>query len=341
MGVFSLFSSKGTFDPDTFEKELTSITESISSNKQQIYRLKQRQKLLRKSIARYMSLFYICIVSYFYLLTPSERAGKNRIQWFVINQSRRNLLILIGYPLLAILLSKGISFVFQFFINNKENSLKNLQKKHKVKIEELKNITNFNKTNELINKYGDEKPPKNQVQEGANKGQQRIRNRKDNSKSIRQQALKELNLPEQQQTQQEIQGTVGQHLKEQKVIPDGPTPSPIVPQQPVPRTFQDRILDILIGSDNSEAVESRYALICFNCFSHNGLAPPHTEDPANIKFQCWKCGAMNGKGMLFDQPELTSQSPIESSPEAIKTSDSKAPEPVPKKEEGATKTDEI
>ena len=210
-----------------------------------------------------------------------------------------------------------------------------------MKIEELKNITNFNKTNELINKYGDEKPPKNQVQEGANKGQQRIRNRKDNSKSIRQQALKELNLPEQQQTQQEIQGTVGQHLKEQKVIPDGPTPSPIVPQQPVPRTFQDRILDILIGSDNSEAVESRYALICFNCFSHNGLAPPHTEDPANIKFQCWKCGAMNGKGMLFDQPELTSQSPIESSPEAIKTSDSKAPEPVSKKEEGATKTDEI
>lgn len=108
-------------------------------------------------------------------------------------------------PVIGYIAIQGISFVFQFFINNKENSLKNLQKKHKVKIEELKNITNFNKTNELINKYGDEKPPKNQVQEGANKGQQRIRNRKDNSKSIRQQALKELNLPEQQQTQQEIQ----------------------------------------------------------------------------------------------------------------------------------------
>ena len=76
-------------------------------------------------------------------------------------------------------------------------------------------------------------------------------------------------------------------------------------------------MDILIGSDNSESVENRYALICFHCFAHNGLAPPHTEDPADVKFQCWKCGAMNGKGMLFEQPDMKFDSSKNSSSELI------------------------
>ncbi|RCK59682.1 Protein lunapark [Candida viswanathii] len=339
MGVFSIFSSKGAFNPETFEKELTSITESINSNKQQIQRLKQRQKSSRRSIIRYLLLIYLCIVSYFYLTTPSGRAGKSRIQWFIVNQTKKNLAILIGYPLFSVLISKAVGFVFQFFINGKQTNLKNLQKKHKEKIEELKNITNFNKTNELINKYGDDKPERKQNQQTGSGGQQQqVRKRHSKPATIRERAQQQLNLP---QGPQQAPGAVGPS----KPQPPNRAASPVVPQQPVARTFQDRLLDILIGSDNSEAVENRYALICFNCFAHNGLAPPHTEDPAAIKFQCWKCGAMNGKGMLFDQPNLQPQPPQNPSPGAVKaTAETGIDEPAteaPKSEPEAAEKKEI
>ncbi|EMG46211.1 hypothetical protein SBY92_000935 [Candida maltosa Xu316] len=281
MGVFSIFSSKGSFDPNTFEKELTTITENINNNKQQVNKLQQRQKSLRRSFVRYMIIIYGCILAYCYATIPSNTLGKNRIEWFLRGQSRHSFLVIAGFPLFAVLASRAIYAVFQFFIKNKQNYLKTLQTKHKQKIEELKKITNFNKTNELINKYGDD-------------NKQQLKNRATKSQAP---------PPQQQQQQQPLQKSpINQQLKPpQGQQQPNRAPSPVIPQPPAKRTFQDRVLDILIGSDNSESVENRYALICFNCFSHNGLAPPNTEDPSSIKFQCWKCGAMNGKGMLFDQ----------------------------------------
>ena len=164
MGVFSIFGSKESFDPNVFEKELTSITEKINTNKQQISKLQQRQKYVRRSLSRYFIIIYLCIFGYCYATIPSSTIGKNRVQWFIRGQTRQHLLVLIGYPLFSVLTLRAVSYIFQFFINNKQSYLKSLQNKHKEKIEELKKITNFNKTNELINKYGNEKQPQVSLQ---------------------------------------------------------------------------------------------------------------------------------------------------------------------------------
>lgn len=166
----------------------------------------------------------------------------------------------------------------------------------------------------MINKYGNEKQPQVSLQKqepqpiSNQKQQDHLRNRHNKLGNLRDQAMKELNLPEDKQLLSQQKGQLPNTKQ---------APIPAIPQQPAQRTIQDRLLDILIGSDNSESVENRYALICFNCFAHNGLAPPHTEDPADVKFQCWKCGAMNGKGMLFEQPDMKFDSSKNSSSELI------------------------
>ena len=50
----------------------------------------------------------------------------------------------------------------------------------------------------------------------------------------------------------------------------------------------DRFMDALIGDDSRN---QKYALICAQCFNHNGLAAP--EAFASIKYRCPNCGFMN------------------------------------------------
>eukprot|EP00158_Paraphelidium_tribonemae_P005604 Partr_v1_DN27428_c0_g1_i8_m72140 putative Conserved hypothetical protein len=62
------------------------------------------------------------------------------------------------------------------------------------------------------------------------------------------------------------------------------------PIQPYERTWVDRVLDMVIGE---EAPTSKYALICRQCFSHNGLASPADFD--SIQYRCVKCGFFNSR----------------------------------------------
>jgi endoplasmic reticulum junction formation protein lunapark len=71
-----------------------------------------------------------------------------------------------------------------------------------------------------------------------------------------------------------------------------PPPSPILPVQQQPKTFLDRVLDLLVGEDEN-AADRRYALICRHCRAHNGLAPPG-ERAEEVGYLCGRCGGWNG-----------------------------------------------
>jgi hypothetical protein len=51
-----------------------------------------------------------------------------------------------------------------------------------------------------------------------------------------------------------------------------PPPPPV--SIPTPLTWLDRLVDAIIGDDRN----TRYALVCPRCFSHNGLARPEEFD---------------------------------------------------------------
>ncbi|KAJ1975885.1 hypothetical protein H4R33_006565 [Dimargaris cristalligena] len=59
---------------------------------------------------------------------------------------------------------------------------------------------------------------------------------------------------------------------------------------PMSRPWYDKLVDKIVGD---EGPETKYALICRNCFAHNGLALP--EEIQSIQYVCPKCGFFNGK----------------------------------------------
>lgn len=300
--MFRLFKKSG-FDPQLFEKELTDITESISSTQQQISRLKTRYVSIRRVLIQYMVLIYVAVCLYNYSQIPRNYVASNKIQLFIRGQSRGQLLFVGLYPVMGYLLVKMIHAVFGFLSKNRTHRLKGLKEKHKAKIEELKKITNFNTTANLLNKYGEknEIPAKNLPKARTTPAKQVPKGPKGPKGSNVINGTTEVNganIPT-------VQGRQFQQI---------PPPNTLKllttnPQAPIQknRPIQDRLLDLLIGSDNNESIENRYALICVNCFTHNGLAPPNCTNPANTKFACLKCGFLNGNTWQDELRDVTAK----------------------------------
>mmetsp|Transcript_7960 Transcript_7960/g.10026 ORF Transcript_7960/g.10026 Transcript_7960/m.10026 type:complete len:351 (-) Transcript_7960:63-1115(-) len=271
MGVFGIFKLKG-FDPDTFEKELTQLTKQISNTQQQIYSLKGKSKRWVFSLSKLFITAYALIVVYIYQKVPKSLISRNKIVNFIRNQSNDQLMVLVGFPLVGYLIIYLINSIFKLSVRRREKHLQTLKKKHSLKIEELKKITNFNTTNELLNKYGNQEDRKKPKDETGNKETKKQSN-----------VPRQINTPNAQQQQQQQQ--IIKRLQSLQANP---------PVQ-APRTFQDRILDFIVGSDNNEATENRYALICKQCLTHNGLAPPGSTNPFKVSYICPNCGFLNGE----------------------------------------------
>ncbi|KAK6199357.1 uncharacterized protein RJT21DRAFT_46191 [Scheffersomyces amazonensis] len=305
--MFSIFRKSG-FDPNEFEKELSSITQKISTTSQQISRLKIGRDSSKRKVLLICSATYILFLGYIYATSPTTISNTkiNRLQLFITSQTKHQLLFLLLYPVVGYGIYTIVHWFYTFLINSKSNQLINLKKKHKQKIEDLKRITNFNTTNELLDKFGDEKDKPKPKSNLSTKPKSNLPTQIPNNPTINRSGVIDVNkLSETQLKKLNINITPNKPLPQQtpqshaqSQIQSSTPPPPKVASTPPKRTFQDRILDLLIGSDNSEAVENRYALICYKCYAHNGLAPPHTDNPSAIKFKCMQCGTLNGHGVL-------------------------------------------
>lgn len=271
MGVFGIFRLKG-FDPDVFEKELTQLTKQISTTQEQIYTLKGKSKQWIYSLSKIFLAVYGLILVYTYQSVPRSPVARNRMANFIRGQTNEQLMVLVGFPMAGYLIVYMINYVFHVSVGRRERYLKGLKKKHAQKIEELKKITNFNTTNELLNKYGPQEDKKKPKDENGTT--------KEGEKAKTQQ-----NPKLQSNSQSEQQQQIIQRLQNLQANP---------PVQ-APRTFQDRVLDFIVGSDNNEATENRYALICRQCLTHNGLAPPGCTNPFEVSYICPNCGFLNGE----------------------------------------------
>ncbi|KAI8588769.1 hypothetical protein BDZ88DRAFT_173910 [Geranomyces variabilis] len=58
---------------------------------------------------------------------------------------------------------------------------------------------------------------------------------------------------------------------------------------PATRGWFDKVIDVMIGGDEGPA--NKFALICEECFTHNGLVPPQAY--SNAKFRCMHCNHFN------------------------------------------------
>ncbi len=250
MSWLSFLKSKD-FDPSSFEKELANISSKISKNQRSIGSFKYQERQSKSFIIIYGSLSYLFILLYFLI--------KNGLQLNLYHQ--KEIALIIGTPILLILATKTIILYYAKRISRLESHIEHLKSQHESKIEELKNKTNFQSTQALLNRFTDGNDLNAQLDEELLAKQQQL------------EEIKKLSLEGNNEAQRfNAYSQAGSSGK---------------------RHWYDSIIDTVVGADELSP-NNRFALICINCSSHNGLAPPGMK-PEYVKYICPRCGVLNGK----------------------------------------------
>ena len=182
--------------------------------------------------------------------------------------------------------------------------LEKLQNQQQLKVEELKRKTSYYLTKGLIERY--DSPTKNAVNAGsdavdanssdsAKENTPRKRNVKSESTTPKPKD-KALNIqPSPLQMKQRQDTNASLRIQTQANQQGGDAHSLKYERAPT-YTWVDRILDLIIG--DSESNVQKYALICTNCFEHNGLA--FANEYPTATFRCKKCGFLTDKSGKSD-----------------------------------------
>lgn len=316
MGVLNLF-KLNKFDIDTYERELNQLNVVIDKRSQEILKLHAVKKQIKRLFLWYGSLIYVAILGYLVMKLP-HNPGFNWLRWFLLNLLKHQWGVLVSVPLAGYGIALVLRVCLDFLIRSRDKQLRESRKKQKDKITELKKITNFNTTNDLLTKYEKlEGKLEGKLTEGKVpqvKGQVKL-------------PQKQGHVPPQGQAKGPMppQGPGQQGHGQQGPRPQGPGPFP--GPQPGPfgkKTIQDRLLDLLVGSED-DSIEHRYALICQRCFNHCGLAPPGNKD-GSVKYICPYCKYFNGDEA--DETPTPKRSPVASQEHPEKFGDVEPVAPV-------------
>lgn len=224
----------------------------------------------------------------------------------------------IGTPLVVYSIRQLISLFFDWRAGRQQTYLEGLQKQRETKIADLKKATKYDSTQELLQKYGGG-PPKQKETKNPQQGTKRkVAQPQNQPQRTGLPPPPTANIPGRAPNPQ-----ITPQRPDLRPRPDGETPispqmlsqSPVAfsPDEPgfapnafnmppptAPATYEagpsflNRILDILIGEDES-AAKNRIALICSNCRLVNGQAPPGIRTPEELgKWRCSSCGSWNG-----------------------------------------------
>ncbi|KAG8917555.1 hypothetical protein FRC01_002377 [Tulasnella sp. 417] len=156
-----------------------------------------------------------------------------------------------------------------------EKQLKALMAEQRTKIEEIKKKTNYYSTKNLLDRYDDSPSRKaclRQRQSAAMNGTPGS-------------APPPTPLPIQAQGRPSTSPRRPSPLQNSQLLQ--PTPEQLPPPR---KQWFDKVADALLGEDN-ESSNSKFALICENCFNHNGLVKEAEFD--DMKYVCPKCGHFN------------------------------------------------
>ncbi|KAJ8103801.1 hypothetical protein POJ06DRAFT_242825 [Lipomyces tetrasporus] len=248
--------------PSSYEKILDKISTKIRKSEGNIHSLRTSLRRITGLVTLYSLLLYTIFLAYIALA-----------QKFKDPQA---LLHAIWAPLAIWLARRGLFEVYSRRIKRQEATLQVLRDDQKAKIEELKSSMKYYTTKSLVDRF-----EKNGAS-GQSKDKKAERN--ENRGRI---------------TQGELEPRVGVVGNAPSVMPDQGLllsrlqvyPPQTVPQAPESPRWYDRILDVLVGEDETSP-RNRYALICLRCGTHNGLAPPG-QTPDSVSYRCPVCGEWN------------------------------------------------
>lgn len=291
--------------PASFEKALSRLSAQISTATVGLEKTRARNRRAKALWTLYTSLGYLVSALILILVIgPSN--------WRLPHQAG-----VVGAPLVIYGVRRLIAAVFDWSAARQQAHLERLQKQREDKIADLKKATKYDSTQELLQKYGGA-PPKEKNDANTKKENQK----KPPAQPLPPQQYQRTglpppptanippriappNVPHSPDTPSGPPRTLPPNihqLHESPVQVDQPGFAPNAFPQPPPSTapydnaphWYDRILDVLLGEDETLA-KNRLALLCLNCRLVNGQAPPGVKTLEELgRWRCQSCGAWNG-----------------------------------------------
>jgi hypothetical protein len=257
---------------------------------------------LRQKSRRYKALWTLYTVFAYILLLIVLFFVVGRANW----RSSEYIGLLVG-PVIIYTVRLGLVTFYEWRISTVEARLKESEAEREGAIKKLKDATRYDSTQQLLEKYGGSpkgaKTPK--------KGDSPIQKKKDENTPKRTGLAPPMtaNIPR-HRPQQSLPANLPP-LSENTLLPSEdfapnafsdsePVRAPVGPSQsmavePRQRQWYDRILDVILGEDETSS-QTRLALICSNCRQVNGLAPPGAKTLSEVgQWRCSTCHAMNGE----------------------------------------------
>ncbi|KAN0096948.1 putative integral membrane metal-binding protein (DUF2296) domain containing protein [Tylopilus felleus] len=219
--------------------------------------------------------------------------------------------MLVG-PVLILFARRMMQIWYAWKGNREENTLKDVLKKQRDTVEEIKKKTNYYNTRNLIEKYDES------LSLSPDATPLRKRNVPLPSAPQTPLAPQPPPLPPQQQHLQ----TPNRQVRG-PMLQLSPTPQPI---QAARKHWYDKLADAILGDDDDQSASvaaSRYALICQKCFAHNGLVKESVWE--DTQYVCPKCGFFNPSARSKKQAAQRTPSP----PSAQYSPSDQAPQQLP------------
>ncbi|ORY32080.1 hypothetical protein BCR39DRAFT_524090 [Naematelia encephala] len=329
MGIFSWFQKSAAPDYETLLSRLATDIDDAKTHLSEI-RLRERRALLLVN-AYGIALWAVWVGLWWVGGLPFGLLG-----W---DARGRNAKVVGGAgiaagPIFVHLLNRLLHLYFYRQRHSEESHLRKLLADQRKQVEEIKKITNYDSTRKLIERYdaGGGMPMPSTPPQGGGPETPSPTGRRGKKGQVTPQGSP--------RAPGHLAGAGGTPAQGPATPTPGPIPVPagmtpdqaaalhfqmqaIQPVLPTPeKRWYDRIVDAVLGDDPSQATVSKYALVCGECFRHNGLVGSKYEWE-RMQWICPRCNHMNPPPLS----RLKAEPPQAAPPQT--PSSSSNPSPVP------------
>ncbi|KAF9034104.1 hypothetical protein BJ165DRAFT_1356708 [Panaeolus papilionaceus] len=264
-----IFAKKGEEDYETVLSNLANEVEERQIHLSEI-RLRERRSTL--VVTLYTLAAWIAYTSAWYLEFLPGLKGTQYVSSSGVEKAIHTFPVIVG-PIVILFIRRVVQIWYKRKGDAEGKSLKDLMKRRRDKVEEIKKKTNYYTTRDLLQKYDEPTQLATPLRQRFPPGQVPA--------TPQQRPLPPANAKPNQ--------TPGPSAGLQAHL----TSTPSFAVAPPRKQWYDKLADAILGDDDPgfASPASRYALICEKCFTHNGLVREDMWEES--QYVCPKCGHFN------------------------------------------------
>ncbi|KAK0499435.1 hypothetical protein EDD18DRAFT_1151180 [Armillaria luteobubalina] len=248
---------------DDYETILASLAADIQKRQTKLADIRLRERRSTLLVTLYTFVAWVVYVVLWYTGALPSLAGYYRN--FRVEKAVKGIPVVVG-PVIILFIRRIVQIWYTRKGDAEEKTLQKLMKEQRTKVEEIKKKTNYYSTRELLQRYDENSPA---------------------SSPLRQRIVAQSQGTPGTPTRPSNGGTGPSILN----TPQNQAAVPVSPPQPLPgpsrKQWYDKLADAVLGDDD----QARFALICEQCFAHNGLVKESVWE--DTQYVCPKCNHFN------------------------------------------------